>query len=378
MKKVISIMLALVMVLGLMSVGVAAADIATYNFYNSSTTADALSADFMLSDHSGAFRFAISTDKANSGTTSLATTGTANGDMYIKIPNPTVGVTYTLSAWYYTEADAKLALFLRTAPVAGTQANSVTTGTSVTTAKASAVVPTKNAWAQYTVDYKHTQANHNKITDGLYFMFRAGAGIIYIDDITVTDDTVVTEEPTEYAVTINTVEGATTSVAAATSEGEAVNYTVKPQFGYYIAGITVGGEAYTGFDAYKGGTYSTGDIEADTAIVVTVASLSENDKGVSTDVATLPAAFGSVESSVTFGKVLDASATSYGVELTQNGEGVLTYHGGGPLYKANSKTAEGQYAVEFVGLEAGTYQVRTYVIVDGVKTFGAPTTFTVE
>ncbi len=209
---------------------------------------------------------------------------------------------------------------------------------------------------------------------------------IWVDDLKMTvvanevEEPVTPPAPTSYAVTINTVEGATTSVAAATSEGEAVNYTVVPQFGYYIAKVMVGSTDVTAaVDAYKGGTYSTGDIEADTAIVVTTASYAANDKGVSTDVATLPAAFGSVESSVTFGKVLDANATSYGVELkTAAGADVLTYHGGGPLYKANSKNANGQYAVEFVGLEAGEYTVRTYVIVDGVKTFGAPATFVVE
>ena len=139
--------------------------------------------------------------------------------------------------------------------------------------------------------------------------------------------------------------------------------------------------AFTGFDAYAGGTYSTGAIAADTAIVVTVAALADSDiAGVATEVATLPSVFApAADTAVTFGKVLDSTnATSWGVELTKDGVGVTPYHGGSYLYKANATNANGQYAIEFVGLASGTYQIRTYIYVDGVAVFGAPTTFVVD
>ena len=133
-------------------------------------------------------------------------------------------------------------------------------------------------------------------------------------------------------------------------------------------------------DAYKGGTYTTGAIAADTAIVVTVAALADSDiSGVASEVATLPAAFAAADTAVTFGKVLDSTnATSWGVELTKDGVGVTPYHGGSYLYKANATNANGQYAIEFIGLEAGTYQIRSYIYVNGTAVFGAPTTFVVD
>ena len=199
----------------------------------------------------------------------------------------------------------------------------------------------------------------------------------YFDDLSIVEKKVV--EPTVYDVTISG-ENAVTSVAAATSEGEAVNFTVAPKFGYYIQSITIGGVDFNGFDAYKGGTYSTGAIETDTEIVVTTASFAANDKGVSRDVATLPAVFApTADSAVTFGKVLDTTdATSWGIELKKDGVGVTPYHGGSYLYKALATNANGQYAIEFIGLEAGEYTIRSYVYVNGVATFGAPATFVVE
>ena len=250
------------------------------------------------------------------------------------------------------------------------------------TAYAMVSVPT-NTWSKVQFTYTPTATVDSTASAiGVYSNETQAAGTVfgYFDNVSITSGVADPEpEPSSFNVTISGDAGANVSVAAATSEGEAVNYIVTPKFGYYIASVTVGGTDITAaVDAYKGGTYSTGAIEADTEIVVRTASYAANDKGVSTDVATLPSAFASTASTVTFGKVLDDSATSYGVELTQNGQPVLTYHGGGPLYKANSKNANGQYAVEFVGLPAGEYTVRTYVIVNGTKTFGAPATFVVE
>ncbi|MBR2471718.1 MAG: hypothetical protein IKC41_05000, partial [Clostridia bacterium] len=47
--------------------------------------------------------------------------------------------------------------------------------------------------------------------------------------------------PEVYDVTITAGANANASVSAATSEGEAVNFTVAPKFGYYIQSITIGG-----------------------------------------------------------------------------------------------------------------------------------------
>ncbi|MBR2846999.1 MAG: hypothetical protein IKB89_02875, partial [Clostridia bacterium] len=62
----------------------------------------------------------------------------------------------------------------------------------------------------------------------------------YIDDIVLCKYTAPpVVEPTEYDVTITAGANANASVSAATSEGEAVNFTVAPKFGYYIQSITI-------------------------------------------------------------------------------------------------------------------------------------------
>ena len=184
-----------------------------------------------------------------------------------------------------------------------------------------------------------------------------------------------------FNVTINSDANANIVLTDAVVEaGESTTFTVAPKFGYYIQSITVGGTAIDVLNAYTGAEYTTGAINADTAIVVTIAELSANtEAGVSTDVATLPAVFTAAEAApVTFGKVLDNTATEYGVKLTLNGADVTTDSGVGPLFAANTKNTNGQYAVEFIGLEAGTYTVQTYAVVDGETTYGVATTFVVD
>ena len=206
---------------------------------------------------------------------------------------------------------------------------------------------------------------------------------VYYDNISVVKLTKAgVPIPEVYDVTITAGANANASVSAATSEGEAINFTVAPKFGYYIESITIGGEDFLGFDAYKGGTYSTGAIEADTEIVVTVAELSANTaEGVSTAVATLPAVFAEAgEAPVTFGKVLADVATvdEFGIYLTKDGDGVTSAKTEmGPHFKA-FYNVNGQYAIEFQGLEAGEYVAKTYVKVAGEITYGIATTFTVE
>ena len=202
----------------------------------------------------------------------------------------------------------------------------------------------------------------------------------YFDNFSVVEKKTVTPPaPTTAAVTITGANAAVSVAADTVAIGEGTTFTAKPAFGYYIDSITIGGEDFVGFDAYKGGTYETGALAADTEIVVTTASYAANDKGVATEVATLPEAFAEADTAVTFGKVLDdANATSWGIELTKDGVGVTPYHGGSYLYKANATNANGQYAIEFIGLEAGTYQIRSYMYIDGTPVFGAPATFVVD
>ena len=237
-------------------------------------------------------------------------------------------------------------------------------------------VPTTN-WKSYTV---YMDVKSQTVQKNIYFSYASG---VYFDNISVVK---LTEGgipvPEVYDVTITAGANANASVSAATSEGEAVNFTVAPKFGYYIQSITIGGTPFNGFDAYKGGTYTTGAIEADTEIVVTVAELSANtEEGVSTDVATLPAVFAEAgEAPVTFGKVLADVATvdEFGIYLTKDGEGVTSAKTEmGPHFKA-FYNVNGQYAIEFQGLEAGEYVAQTYVKVAGEITYGIATTFTVE
>ncbi|MBR2973786.1 MAG: hypothetical protein IKC41_06210, partial [Clostridia bacterium] len=67
-----------------------------------------------------------------------------------------------------------------------------------------------------------------------------------------------------------------------------------------------------------------------------------------------------------------------GIYLTKGGEGVTSAKTEmGPHFKA-FYNVNGQYAIEFQGLEAGEYVAQTYVKVAGEITYGIETTFTVE
>ncbi|MBR2847102.1 MAG: hypothetical protein IKB89_03415, partial [Clostridia bacterium] len=202
------------------------------------------------------------------------------------------------------------------------------------------VIPT--TWKSYTM---FITAAADQTNGEVYFKAVANAYFDNLSIVKLTESAAVEPpvvEPTEFDVTI-TGENAVTSVAAATSEGEAVNFTVAPKFGYYIQSITIGGTPFTGFDAYKGGTYTTGAIAADTEIVVTVAALSANTFAETG------------EAPVTFGKVLADVATvdEFGIYLTtaegDEVESAVTKMG--PHFKA-FRNINGQYAIEFQGLAA--------------------------
>ncbi|MBR2471494.1 MAG: hypothetical protein IKB55_02305, partial [Clostridia bacterium] len=242
-------------------------------------------------------------------------------------------------------------------------------------------LPTAGTWKSYSLKLDVFKETSSSIS----FYFVNTDYVAYYDNIQILKKELATPvitpvQPTTATVTISGANAVTSVDDATVTVGETTRFTVKPSFGYYIQSITIGGEAFTGFDAYAGGTYSTGAINSNTEVVVTTASFAANDKGVSTEVATLPAVFApTVDSAVTFGKVLDdTNATSWGIELKKDGVGVTPYHGGSYLYKANATNDNGQYAIEFIGLEAGTYTIRSYMYIDGTPVFGAPTTFVVE
>ena len=419
MKKVISGMLALVMMLCIMSVSVMAAEYVLDGGFegyasNWTTTRDALKnyGTENLYCNSNVGTLAIDTVNVKTGSQSLkmvagkaaqATydlytnlfdvekeTYTVKVDVFPKVEyNAADGVDYSRVRIGFSERSADVYEHSTTA-----WANSKVNGTATEWNSMKSTgdyvdfnVPV-NAWTSLEVEYTPTAAvetalfqiivvGHNKSASRDTAI---GDVVMYVDNISVTEKPAVVE-PEVFDVTI-TGENAVTSVAAATSEGEAVDFTVAPKFGYYIESITIGGTPFTGFNAYKGGTYSTGAIEADTAIVVTVAELSANtEEGVSTSVATLPAVFAETgEAPVTFGKVLADVATvdEFGIYLTtaegDEVESAVTKMG--PHFKA-FYNVDGQYAIEFQGLAAGEYIAKTYVKVAGVTTYGIATTFTV-
>ncbi|MBR2847542.1 MAG: hypothetical protein IKB89_05680, partial [Clostridia bacterium] len=162
-------------------------------------------------------------------------------------------------------------------------------------------LPTAGTWKSYSLKLDVFSETSSSIS--LYFV--NADYVMYYDNVQILKKELAAPAPATANVTISG-ENAITSVAASTvNVGETTTFTVAPKFGYYIQSITIGGTPFSGFDAYKGGTYGTGEITADTEIVVTVAELSANtEEGVSTAVATLPAVFAEAgEAPVTFGKV---------------------------------------------------------------------------
>ncbi len=212
-----------------------------------------------------------------------------------------------------------------------------------------------------------------------------GAVGVYLDNVKIEFYSTVAveppvDEPTEFNVTgitndvaFGTVTPATGTVAADGS----VTFTVTPKFGYYVSAATLNtvDVLYAFTDVYAANTYTVNNVAENVELAVTFAPVTAKGE----NVATLPAVCAPAgDTAITFGKVLDrTNATSWGIELTRDGKGVTPHHGGSYLYKANTTKGNGQYAIEFIGLEAGTYTIRSYVYVNGTATFGAPTTFTV-
>ena len=245
----------------------------------------------------------------------------------------------------------------------------------------------QTGWAHYVVYSDYTAARaYKKVT--IKPMVSAYLDNVVIGKITEGDQVPPSAEPTEFAVvgTTNNAEFGTVTPATGTvAAGEDVTFTVTPKFGYYVSAATLDSEnALSLFtDVYAANTIKVSGVADDVELAVTFTSLADNDKGVSTDIATLPAVFADNETdtAVTFGKVLDNSVEEYGIYLTQGGVEVTSASGEyGPYFavSAEKTKANGQFAVEFVGLEPGTYTATTYVKVDGTPAYGVATTFTVE
>ena len=239
------------------------------------------------------------------------------------------------------------------------------------------------AWAHHEIMFELTAyANDTQdSTTTFYLSLKAFKTTnLCLDNVKIEYYSKTAATPTSYTVTgtTNNEEYGTVAASASTvTAGGTATFTVTPKLGYYVSAATLGeADVLASFDAYKGGTYTVENIAANTELSVTFAAVTAQGESV----ATLPAVFApAADTAVTFGKVLDTTdATSWGIELTKDGVGVTPYHGGSYLYKANATNANGQYAIEFVGLASGTYTIRSYVYVNGTATFGEPATFVVE
>ncbi|MBR2973505.1 MAG: hypothetical protein IKC41_04735, partial [Clostridia bacterium] len=95
-----------------------------------------------------------------------------------------------------------------------------------------------------TAEWYTTQTGSGAATSAATVGFGCyGTEMGYFDNFSVVEKKAAPQppvvEPTEYDVTITAGANANASVSAATSEGEAVNFTVAPKFGYYIQSITI-------------------------------------------------------------------------------------------------------------------------------------------
>ncbi|MBR2846909.1 MAG: hypothetical protein IKB89_02420, partial [Clostridia bacterium] len=372
MKKVISGMLALVMMLCIMSVSVMAAEYVLDGGFegyasNWTTTRDALKnyGTENLYCNSNVGTLAIDTVNVKTGSQSLkmvagkaaqATydlytnlfdvekeTYTVKVDVFPKVEyNAADGVDYSRVRIGFSERSADVYEHSTTA-----WANSKVNGTATEWNSMKSTgdyvdfnVPV-NAWTSLEVEYTPTAAvetalfqiivvGHNKSASRDTAI---GDVVMYVDNISVTEKPAVVEpEVFDVTGTTNNEAYGTVAASAATSAGEAVTFTVTPKLGYYVAAATLNGESVLGsFDAYEGGTYTVAEVAEDVTLAVEFAAVAAKGE----NVATLTDSFVAADNAVTFGKVLDTTdATSWGIELKKDGVGVTPYHGGSYLYKA--------------------------------------------
>ena len=221
-------------------------------------------------------------------------------------------------------------------------------------------------------------------------------------DITATTDPEVFEFNTagldSYNLSINTpANGIATLSETTVAGGKSTDLTVIPAVGYYIESVMAGSSNITSsFDAYRGGTIEYTPT-ANTAITVTFAEIENVTEDVTTstgmtgvDALTLPEVFrGKVNNeatedvSIAFGQVAPnggKEVAGYGIYLTNfDGSDVTTAAPSiGPKFAAKTISADNQFGIIFEQIKAGSYFAQTYIeYKDGSIVLGIKVPFTV-
>ena len=201
-----------------------------------------------------------------------------------------------------------------------------------------------------------------------------------------------------YNLSINTpANGVATLSETTVAGGQSADLTVIPAVGYYISSVMAGeANLASSFDAYRGGTIKYAPT-ADTAITVTFAEINNVTEDVTTstgmtgvDALTLPEVFrGKVNNedvkdvSVAFGQIAPnagKTVAGYGIYLTKaDGSDVTTAAPSiGPKFAAKSISPENQFGIIFEQIKPGSYNAQTYIeYTDGSIVLGIKVPFTV-
>lgn len=201
-----------------------------------------------------------------------------------------------------------------------------------------------------------------------------------------------------YNLSINTpANGVATLSETTVAGGQSADLTVIPAVGYYISSVMAGETNITSsFDAYRGGTIEYTPT-ANTAITVAFAELENVTEDVTTstgmtgvDALTLPEVFrGKVDNeaiedvSIAFGQIAPnggKEVAGYGIYLTNSdGSDVTTAAPSiGPKFAAKSISADNQFGIIFEQIKPGSYFAQTYIeYTDGSIVLGIKVPFTV-
>lgn len=201
-----------------------------------------------------------------------------------------------------------------------------------------------------------------------------------------------------FNISINTPANGITDISATqVAGGQSVGVTAIPAVGYYISNVMAGTANITSsFDAYLGGTIQYTPT-ANTDITVTFAEIESVNSDVTAstgmtgvDARTLPEVFrGKADNeaaddvSVAFGQIAPNSGKTvkgYGIYLTYaDGRDVTTAAPSiGPKFAAKTISADNQFGIIFEQIKAGSYFAQTYIeYTDGSTVFGIKVPFTV-
>lgn len=281
--------------------------------------------------------------------------------------------------------------------------------TNATTADGYAAIPAGSRMLFATMNYTIADGlnvTSENIGDMIAFnaTFRAQSKIVFNGNKDVTSDTnpevftFNTSGLDSYNLSINTpANGVATLADTVVAGGQSTTITVTPAVGYYISSVMAGEANITSsFDAYRGGSAQYTPT-ASTAITVTFAKIETVNSEITAatgmtgpDASTLPEVFrgkindGDAENvSVAFGQIepnVGKTIKGYGIYLTKsNGDDVTTMKPGvGPKFPAESKSADNQFGIIFEQLKAGSYNAQTYIeYTDGSIVLGIKVPFTV-